>query len=216
MRVRIDSRFFVFLGALGLLLCGCGSMKPLPSDTFYRLNVHPVSPDTAAPWSAETVRVAKFAASGVHRERAIAYSHTDEVVVKQHRYHLWIDSPERMLQNELVSYLRSASVAPLVTGSKIDGNRLEVRGRIDRMDMVVEPDTPGITVELHIEVVERGGGERLVLGREYRESRALDNDDMGAIASAMSDAVAAIFAQFTADAGEALRGDTNVSNRFED
>lgn len=201
--------------AVVLVLSACGSMKPLPSDTFYRLNVPGAAPASAA-WSDLPVRVAKFDASGVHRERQIAYAGEGDVVVGQHRYHLWIDSPERMLQNELVRYLRDARVAPLVTGSTVSGPAVEVRGRIDRMDNIPTPDAPGVAVELHLELTLRGDRSVIVFSRAYHESRNLTDSGMAAVAGAMSEAVGAIFAQFTADAGGALQGDTNVRLLRED
>ncbi len=198
-----------------LALAACGSMKPLPSDTFYRLNV-PLAAPAARAWPGVPVRVAKFVASGVHRERPIVHSGADGVVVGQHRYDLWIDSPERMLQNELVRYLRDARVAPVVTGSSVSGKATEVRGRIDRMDHIAEAGNSAVIVELHLELVVRGQRDAVVFARAYRESRPLAGSTMAAVAGAMSAAVGAIFAQFTADAGGALQGDTNVSLLFED
>ncbi|MGR9089480.1 MAG: ABC-type transport auxiliary lipoprotein family protein [Gammaproteobacteria bacterium] len=198
-----------------LVLSACGSMKPLPSDAFYRLNVPGAAPAAKA-WTEVPVRVAKFSASGVHRDRPIAYSGADSVVVGQHRYDLWIDSPERMLQNELVRYLRDAHVAPIVTGSSVSGAAVEVRGRIDRLDHVVESDAPGVVVELHLELALRGKRDAVVFARAYRESRTLAGGGMAAVAGAMSEAVGAIFAQFAADAGGALQGDTNVRLPLED
>lgn len=198
-----------------VLLAACGTMKPLPGDSFYRLNI-PLASPVAQAWSTTPLRVAKFAASGVHRERPIAFSAADNVVVGQHRYDLWIDSPERMLQNELVRYLRDARVAPVVTGSSLSGTAIEVRGRIDRLDNIVESGAPAVIVELHLEVVVRGQRDAVIFARAYRESRTPAGTGMAAVASAMSEAVGAIFAQFTADAGGALQGDTNVSLLLED
>jgi len=217
--MRTDSMNRIFMAALVtvavIALTACGSMKPLPSDTFYRLNVPPAQPAAQA-WPAVPVRVAKFSASGVHRERPIAYSGADSVVVGQHHYDLWIDSPERMLQHELVRYLRDAHVASVVTGSSISGAAIEVRGRIDRMDNIVAPAGPGVVVELHLELVLRGQRDAVIFARAYRESQTPADSTMTAVAGAMSGAVGAIFARFTADAGGALQGDTNVSLLLED
>lgn len=204
----------VLIAVAALALGACGTMKPLPSDKFYRLNVPPAA--AAQAWSGAPVRVAKFVASGVHRERPIAYAGADGVVVGQHRYDLWIDSPERMLQNELVRYLRDARVAPVVTGSSLAGKAIEVRGRIDRMDNLVESGDPGVIVELHLELVVRGRRDEVVFARAYSETRTPAGSSIAAVAGAMSEAVGAIFARFTADAGGALQGDTNVSLLLED
>jgi ABC-type uncharacterized transport system auxiliary subunit len=182
-------------------------MKPLPSDTFYRLNIDfdSVVIPAGQRWTDKTIRVAKFRASGVHRERAIAYSEHGGLLVKQHRYQLWIDSPERMLQNELVSYLRAIGAAPGVTGSESADAGFEIQGRIRRMDQVIEGDTLNATVVLAFELLERGGAQTLIFGREYRESRTVSSDDMRATISAISDSVTAIFERFVGDAGDALR-----------
>ncbi len=186
---------------------GCGSMKPLPSDTFYRLKIGPPTPTNSitTSWTDDMVRVAKFRGSGVHRERAIAYTETDQVVVKQHRYHLWIDSPERMLQTELVSYLRAANVAPAISSSDMSSAGFEIQAQIRRMDHVLAADGAGVVVAFALELVERNAGKSFVFGKEYRESRSVSGNDMSAVAVAMSDAVGVIFERFTADAGAALQ-----------
>ena len=151
------------------------------------------------------VRVAKFRASGVHRERAIAYSESDQVVVKQHRYHLWIDSPERILQNELVSYLRAAGVAPTISASDLGNDGFEIQGQIRQMDHIIAADGASIVVALAFELVQQESEKLLVLGAEYRETRPTSSNDMAAVAVAMSDAVGVIFERFVADAGDALK-----------
>jgi ABC-type uncharacterized transport system auxiliary subunit len=189
-------------------LVGCGSMKPLPGDTFYRLTIEPGRPahSDGSRWTEKSIRVAKFQASGLHRERAIAYSEQDQVVVKQHRYHLWIDSPERMLQNELISYLRAAGVAPVISASELAGEGFEVRGQIRQMDQVIDGiGGVKIVVVLAFELVSKGSGKALILGREYRESHTVPNSDIKASAVAISGAIGVIFARFAADAGNALR-----------
>lgn len=208
-RIRSCARIAVPTLVVLLLvsLSGCGSMKPLPSDTFYRLKIAPLAPASTGgtQWTDNMVRVAKFRGSGVHRERAIAYSETDQVVIKQHRYHLWIDSPERMLQNELVSYLRAANVAPAISTSDFSNDGLEIQAQIRQMDHVVVTDGASIVVALALELVKKNAGKSLVLGKEYRESRSISGNDMSAVAVAMSDAVGVILERFVADASAALQ-----------
>ena len=187
-------------------LSGCGSIQPLPSDTFYRLNIVPKvdARSDGQIWTDKTVRVAKFRASGVHRERAIAYTESDQVVVKQHRYHLWIDSPERILQNELVRYLRAVGVAPAITASDLGNDGFVIQGQIHQMDHVISADGARVVVAVAFELVQQDSGKALVLGTEYRESRPTSGSDMTAVAAAISDAVGIIFEQFVTDAGDAL------------
>lgn len=207
---RISSRASLPVLSIVTLLTGlngCGSMEPLPSDTFYRLKIDvPVAASSSSQqWTNKTVRVAKFRGSGVHRERAIAYSETDQVVVKQHRYHLWIDSPERMLQNELVSYLRAARVASAISSSSVNNEGLEIQAQIRQMDHVIATDGAGVVVALAFELVRQNSEKALVLGAEYRESQPISGNDMGTVAAAMSDVVGVIFERFVADASIALQ-----------
>lgn len=188
-------------------LSGCGSMEPLPSDTFYRLRISPgvKANSNEQQWTEKAIRVAKFRASGVHRERAIVFAESDQIVVKQHRYHLWLDSPERLLQDELVSYLRAARVAPAISAHELDDVGLEIKGQIRQMDHVITADGTSVVVALAFDLVRREPEKSLVLGAEYRESRTISGNEMGSVASAISDAVGVIFERFVTDAGDALR-----------
>jgi len=190
-----------FVSSLFLSLSGCGSLSPLPSDAFYRLKIAPPQPQAISGiyWTDGFVRVAKFHGSGVHRERAIAYSEPNQVVVKQHRYHLWIDSPEHMLQKALVNYLRTANVAPLISTSDFGNDGLEVQAQIGQMDHVVTTNQADIVVALAFELVQKKVRKSLVFAKEYRESRSVSGNELSAVAMAMSEAIGVIFERFVAD-----------------
>lgn len=206
---RIRLRVLVLLGAasMAVVLGGCGSMAPLPSDTFYRIQID--SPPRAGaitrPLTDQRIRVAKFHASGVHRERPIAFTEQGGIVVKQHRYHLWIDSPERMLQDELISYLRAIRASPKITAADLSGEGIEIRTWIRQMDRAVNGEASSAVVVLAFEVMSVGARDTLIFDREYQESRAVSGNDLNAVATAISAACAAVFERFVADLGGALR-----------
>ncbi len=133
------------------------------------------------------------------------FAESDQIVVKQHRYHLWLDSPERLLQDELVSYLRAARVAPAISAHELDDVGLEIKVQIRQMDHVITADGTSVVVALAFDLVRREPEKSLVLGAEYRESRTISGNEMGSVASAISDAVGVIFERFVTDAGDALR-----------
>jgi ABC-type uncharacterized transport system auxiliary subunit len=191
---------------MSLVLSGCGAMKPLPSDTFYRLRITaPTAGDTSrTPWTEHLIRVVKFRASGVHRERAIVYSGDASLVVQQHRHHLWVDSPERMLQQELIQYLRSIGVAPLVSSSESRGDGFEIRGEIRQMDQVMQDGGTRVTVGLAFELVSLSGQPRLILAREYQKSLVTNGKELIETADALSAAIEFVFAQFVGDVDELL------------
>lgn len=195
------------VGALvtgALTISGCGSMKPLPSDTYYRLNVEHASVENNH-WTDKSVRVAKFHASGIHRERAIVHTEIGKFAVNQHRYHLWIDSPERMLQQELISYLRAANVAPTITATDSHSGDLEVVGRVRQFEQVTDGATIEAVVAIDMELSRVDAPRRLVISREYRETLSVAGDEIESTAAAMSAALAAVFKRFVTDATAALQ-----------
>lgn len=201
-----NSRITVYLlvgAALVVLIAGCGSMEPVPSDTFYRLKLE--RPSAAGSWGEHMVRVAKFRANGLHRERAIAHSNADELAIKQHRYHLWTESPERLLQDELISYLRAAEVGKTIAGSSASAADIEIRGTVTQMEQVVSGNDTKVAVVLSFDLIAPAAATTLLLAREYRETRDASGEDVTAAVKAISAAVEAIFARFVSDAEQALR-----------
>ena len=98
------------------LTSGCGKLKPLPSDTFYRLSAPDNDEGTskAENWTDGTLYVERFRASGIYKERAIALLEKDGVSIKQSRYHYWHESPELLLQQRMVERLMREQVAARV------------------------------------------------------------------------------------------------------
>jgi ABC-type uncharacterized transport system auxiliary subunit len=187
-----------------LSISGCGSMKPLPSDTYYRLNVDRASAENQQ-WTDKPIRVAKFQASGIHRERAIVHTESGKFSVNQHRYHLWIDSPERMLQHELISYLRAANVAPTISASNSHLGGFEVVGRVRQFEQVRDGTGIGAVVALDLELITLDSPRSVIVSQEYRENLSVGGDDIESTAAAMSAAIASIFERFVTEVSSALR-----------
>jgi len=178
-------------------------MKPLPSDSFYRLQINGAASGTGQ-WTDKAIRVAKFQASGIHRERAIVHTESGKFAVNQHRYHLWIDSPERMLQHELISYLRAARVAPTVSAIDTHQGGFEVVGRIRQFEQVRDGAGVRAVVTLDLELMSVSAPRTLIVSREYTESMTVSGDDAESTAGAISAAIAMIFQRFVTEAGAAL------------
>ncbi len=127
---------------LGLLvlalagLTGClGSAPPVPRDHYYRVLVAPptqgdasrsASGQSASRQSASrqsaigimfpgVLSVAPLEADGLLRERPLLFSATGRAhEMQQHDYHYWMDPPPKMLQAQLVDYLRASGLAKAV------------------------------------------------------------------------------------------------------
>ena len=127
---------FVAMAALG----GClGSAPPVPRDHFYRIQA------TAPPGAAErhlpgVLSVRPLEADGLLRERPLVFGATARPhKMQQHDYHYWTDPPPRMLQGQLVDYLRQSGVArAVVTPDLRIPPDFEVLGRIKRLSDAAE------------------------------------------------------------------------------
>ena len=117
-------------------LTGClGSAPPVPRDHYYRVMVTPPSrvaqSQTASIEGASipglpgsnadramfpgVLSVARLEAEGLLRERPLLYSATGSPYeMQQHDYHYWMDPPTRMLQLQLVDYLRASGLVQSV------------------------------------------------------------------------------------------------------
>ena len=111
----------ILFGTLvSLLLVACASSPPVPDDHYYRLTtVHPEQ-SNASPKFKGVLKVDPVKAYGIYRERALLYSraeHPEEL--QQHRYHYWIDTPSRLIRDQLVDFLRASQIAESVAGSQL-------------------------------------------------------------------------------------------------
>ena len=80
---------FVVLLFVVMIQCGCGTMKPIPGDTFYRLKHHdaPASEAGSTPWTQTPLIIERFRASGIYKDRAIVLLQADGVSLTQSHYH---------------------------------------------------------------------------------------------------------------------------------
>jgi len=135
-----------------LWLSGCMGQVNIPEDRYYRLP--DVSPDqrVGKPRIAGTLQVEKFQMSGIPNTRAILYvdpSHPNEL--KQYHYRHWVDSPPKLINTSLVSYLRETDVASRVeTADDKPSAESHLKGKIIRFERVIESDGPKIVVKMEI------------------------------------------------------------------
>lgn len=126
---------------LCLLLGACATPEPVPQDQFYRL-VGPASPvRLAAPVIQGTLKVEPIKTFGIYRERAILFSPSDQPEsLRQHHYHYWIDTPTRLIRDQLVDYLRARGVAGTVAGSQIGlSGDIRLHLELKQFERVIHP-----------------------------------------------------------------------------
>ncbi len=191
------------MAVLALVLAACGSVAPLPEEVFLRLTVlMPASPASGHASPGE-LRVAPLVASGLHKERALAYTRDGGQSLQLSHDEFWIDSPEQLLQQALAACLRGALHERVVTEASPQVKRF-VTGRITRFEQQFAADGTSMVAGLELTVREVRH-EHTLFSKTYVETEALEEATPTAVARAMSRAVGTICATFVGDAGDTLK-----------
>lgn len=194
-------RRLLLLGACLLGLAGClGSAPPVPRDHFYRILV-PSPPRSHAALFPGVLSVAPLEADGLLRERPLLYSATGAAhEMQQHDYHYWIDPPPRMLQGQLVDYLRASGLAgSVVTPELRIAADYELIGRVKRLERLLGAGQPRVVVELELSLV-AATGDRILVIETYSAEEPATDESIEASVVALQTALSEIFERFLDDA----------------
>lgn len=186
------------LAALTLVACQSGG-EPAPVDRFYRIALSaPEMPD--GPSLQGTVMVDRLDADGLMRERPVVYSTDAEgFSLAQHDYDYWVEPPARLLQAELVRYLRSSGIArSVVTPELRVASQYEVIGTVRRFERLIGGRTHRVAVTLELALVDRADDRPRVV-QTYATEIVCPDDTVDGSIDAFNEAVAAIFAEFLDD-----------------
>ena len=132
-----------------LVLAGCSQPK-LPQENYYRFVVSkPAGGEVVLDGS---LMVESFIGNGLTSERALLYSTSEAPLkVQQYHYHYWIDPPPQMIQDQVVTYLRSSNYAARVVTADM---RLlpdyVLTGRIKRLERIVDGSQFKAVMELEV------------------------------------------------------------------
>ena len=212
---RLSLMVLVLAGLTGCL----GSAPPVPRDHYYRIMVAPPSqgarsqtasiegtairdrPGSAAVAFPGVFSVAPMEAEGLLRERPLLYSATGSATeMQQHDYHYWMDPPTRMLQLQLVDYLRASGlVESVVTPDLRVAADYQVSGRIKRLERLLGGGPTRVVAELELSLVGRANNDLIVIGTYGAEAIA-DDDGVESSVLALNQALGQVFERFLADA----------------
>ncbi len=212
---RLGLLVLALAGLTGLTGC-LGSAPPVPRDHYYRVLVAPpiqgdespsASGQSASGQSAigitfpGVLSVAPLDADGLLRERPLLYSATGGAhELQQHDYHYWMDPPPRMLQAQLVDYLRAAGLAKAVITPDLRVRPdYEITGRLKRFERLLGGGPTRVVAEIELALVEIERRQLLVI-ETYSAEVAAGNDSVEASVLALDRALARIFERFLADA----------------
>jgi uncharacterized lipoprotein YmbA len=141
-----------------LMLAACAS-EPVPADRYYRIEAP--RPAAAAPISA-IVGVDPVRAGGIYSERALLYLRNG--ALEQRRFDFWAESPDNMIEQALLAYLRAAFGAEhVVTGGARVHADLNVRTRIERLEELAEDGPPKIAAQFQFAISDAQGRTLKVL-----------------------------------------------------
>lgn len=184
--------------ALTAVLAGClGSAPPVPRDHYYRIVVPAPAPTAKRDFLPGVLVVEPLQANGLLRERPLLYSLSGKPhEVQQHDYHYWADAPPRMLQEQMVAYLRRSAIAQSVVTPEMRVNAdFRLSGKAKRLERLIGGGPPRVFVELELALVRLSDDSLLALESYSEEVTATDNDVKSAVL-ALNQATARIFHRF--------------------
>ncbi|WP_340116213.1 ABC-type transport auxiliary lipoprotein family protein [Pelagibius sp. 7325] len=200
---------------LAPLLVAClGSAPPVPRDHYYRLLVPMPAEVSGAALLPGVMTVEPLLADGLLRERPLLYSAgVAATELQQHNYHYWNDVPPRMLQDQMVTYLRRSGAAGLVVtpDTRVRAD-YRVSGKAKRFERLVGDGAPKVVVEIEL-VLQRLSDDALLVVDTYSAEEAAENDSVGASIDALNRATAGVLDAFLGDLRQAAIGDTAPAPR---
>ncbi|HMA15621.1 MAG TPA: ABC-type transport auxiliary lipoprotein family protein [Kiloniellaceae bacterium] len=196
------------------LLAGClGSAPPVPRDHYYRLLV-PMPAESAETLLPGTMTVELLQADGLLRERPLLYSAAGGAYeLQQHNYHYWNDVPPRMLQDQMVGYLRRSGAAVLVVtpDTRVRAD-YRVSGKAKRFERLMGDGAPKVAVEIEL-TLQRLSDDALLVVDTYSAEEATADDSVGASIEALNAATASVFDAFLGDLRQAAATNTALAPR---
>ena len=180
------------------LLAGClGAAPPVPRDHYYRLLVPTPAENAGAVPLPGVMTVELLRADGLLRERPLLYSETGESYeLQQHNYHYWNDAPPRMLQDQMVTYLRRSGVSrQVVTPDMRIRADYQVSGKVRRLERLLGGGPPRVFAEIELALL-RLSDETVLVVETYSAEEPAADESVEASIVALNRAAADIFDRF--------------------
>lgn len=181
----------------GLLVSACSVQPPVPEDHYYRLPA--VSLKATSAFLANELAVKRFITDGLHSERALLYSDSDQPLsLKQYHYHHWNDAPPRMLQENIISSLRLAGVSKQVVNyDPARRSEYTLHGKIRRFEQFNRGSSSSIVIDIELRLDNKSGDPVLI--KDYRKELSAHSSAPHDLVIAFGDALSTIYADFIAD-----------------
>ncbi|MBI4006423.1 MAG: membrane integrity-associated transporter subunit PqiC [Gammaproteobacteria bacterium] len=196
-------RYLVII-LLFIILTGCSSAPPVPTDHFYRFKTPTQGDIGKQRLTDQVIYINSFLAEGLYNERALLYTNDNlSQELQQYHYHFWITSPPDLLRDYLVSFLRAADTSPvIITGAGVtDG--LQITGRVTEFEKLDSGNQSYVNVALELRL-DKQGNELPLLLKEYRANEQVQGKSLTDVITSFNTAVLRIYSDFVTDMESAL------------
>lgn len=170
----------VVLSLFALMLCGCGSTKPIRYYTIQPATAPPVS--TGA--QSTSLLVARISGAEFLRGTPIAYR-VGANEIGTYEFSRWVEPPVQMVQINLIHALKSSGnyMSVDTLGSSSEGQYV-VRGRLYDFEEVDGPSISGL-VSMEFELYDRKSG-KIVWSHSYSQSEPVGSKEISAVVGALN------------------------------
>lgn len=185
------------IALLALLLAACAAQPPVPEDNYYRLPEATLPP--AGGTLGHTLALKRFVTDGLHSERALLYCEADmPLQLRQYHYHHWLDSPPRLIQEHMISALRSAHVADTVLNyDPVERNGLQLSGKIRSFEHRRAGDKATVIIDMELRL--DGDAGKLLFVHDYRVEQVAASAQPRELVMAYGEALQKLYGLFLAD-----------------
>ena len=153
----------------------------------------------------EIIYVDRILAEGLYNERALLYTgDSGNNELQQYHYHFWITSPPKLIELNLVKYLRTANISPLMVTEPGSGEQITISGNLRAFEKIFTKDNSQANIVIEFTVTRKGTDVPLLI-REYQVTEAVSGDGVAAVVEAYNRGVFGIFSEFHTDLASVIR-----------
>jgi len=182
------------------LLASCISQAPIPQDRFYRL---PDIRSIAQPHTnlVNTIAVTPFKMQGIYNERNLLYVEAKKPLeLQRYHYRYWASAPNYLIQDNLIHYLRTTSIANNIYHyqSNLEADRV-VSGRVLRFDRVLDGPVSKIIINMELQLHSGNKNTSPLLNKQYSSTVNITNTEFNNVVEAYGRALNKIYDAFLSD-----------------
>ncbi|WNK01043.1 ABC-type transport auxiliary lipoprotein family protein [Thalassospiraceae bacterium LMO-JJ14] len=182
-----------------LLVAGCASQPPVPTDKYYRLQAVLAAAPASTPRFQGNFQVERFTADGLTAGRPIVYVESnDGNQLLEYHYHFWTQPPTVMLRDELVTYLRASKIAEsVVTPDMRLDPQYVMTGRIRKLEQVLgSPNRTRLELEIALRQTDNN---KLMFLKSYLHESNQTSPGVSSAVDALNEALNIIYSDLLAD-----------------